>query len=252
MKKCLFGLTAIFLLVSLSFFPLIGGETLRVAKKEVTVEVHTPSGMEVITKDLPVDAIERLSVLQTQGDIDALLGALDELDLLGAFSIGEIKNLINGNYLQLSGLIEKIKAIEDMVTNQENGLLVNVFCYFETFGMTWGFFPYNIPFLLYHLFYEKISSFKKLNFILLYLIFYPSLLIDYIPHATTIGLWEIWPMGRTPDAHIRTIGLLGEQAISKNTNMYGVTIGFTGIIVALPLTYIQRNAIGFTLFTIAI
>lgn len=70
MKNTIYALIAVTLMVSLSFLPVIQGETEKKITREMTVEICTPNSVESLTEELPSDVIERLSVLQSQDDID--------------------------------------------------------------------------------------------------------------------------------------------------------------------------------------
>lgn len=243
MKRILFATLAVTLMVSLSFFPLIEGEIQdKVIKEEITIEVHTPSGIEKHTKELSIEEIETLSNLLEKNDVDEILSHLKKYGVLGEMSIREVKNLIDGTYVQQLRILDNFKVIENKLTNPENDSLVNAFCIFSTAGFTWHISPANVlPWLISILLW-------KTPYTPLYLI---SLFSGYLPRINTIGFWKINPTWKYPFAQSSTIythGLFGLQILNASKDILAITVGFTGIIISLPIMGLRRGALGFTLF----
>lgn len=255
MKKILFSLVSSLLFISLAFFPFIEGETEKKFTGEVTVEICTPNGVESLTKELPFDVIERLSVLQSQDDVDGLLDALEGLGLVGEFSIKEVREFIAKKHLEDSKLTEKIEGVQIPFLNPIDDRITNAFCSFVTDGSGWGIFPYNfIPiFLWYLLFSLRLGTVFEI--LINYLLYFPTLLVDSIPHFTTIGFWKIEPWrfaGRGGHSSVSTKGIFGESSIERGKTIYAFTIGFTGIIISLRFgAVLRRSAYGFALFASA-
>ena len=251
MKKKLFTLFSSLLFLSLPFFPLIEGESQDKITEEITVEIHALNEVTKHTKELSIEAVEELLLLMHQDNVDDLLFTMKRYGLLGNHSIGGVKELITGDYLQRTKTFEKVKDLMISCHPFNNSLLVNSFCSFRTYGFTFGFFPYNLPLLVYFLFNEKIDDMPLLNFIFMYLVFYPNLLGGYIPHITTLGLWKTYTIGRSQSASIYTKGLFGEKSIGANEDINAITVGFSGIVITIPGIIERRNAYGFALFTTA-
>ena len=252
MRKILFPMISSLLFISLAFFPFIEGETEKKFTREVTIGICTPNGVESLAKELPFDVIERLSVLQSQDDIDGLLDALEELDLLGEFSIKEVREFITKKHLEASKLIEKIEGVQIPLLSSIDDSISNAFCSFVTDGSGWGIFPYNfIPiFLWYLLFSLRLGTVFEI--LINYLLYFPTLLVDSIPHFTTIGFWKIdpWRFWRDGRSAVHTKGIFGENNIDRGKTIYAFTIGFTGIIISLRFgAVLRRSAYGFNLFS---
>lgn len=252
MNKIMFSTLAIGLMVSLSFLPMIQGETNKEITQKITVEIHTPQGITELTKELPIETVEKLSFLLEYESIDKALFELKKHGLLGDFSISEVKELITGKYQQKTRIMEKIEDLLNAAPGFDNGLVINAFCSFITsHGNAFGFFPYNLPLLFYFLFNEEIGDRPYLNLIFIYFVLYPSLMVDYIPHPTTLGLWKIFAIGHGVGASVYTKGLFGERSIRTTVDINAVTIGFSGIVIIGPGIIQPRAAIGFALSVIA-
>lgn len=252
MRKILFPMISSLLFLSLAFFPLIEGETKTDVTKEIAIEIHTPQGITELTKELPIETVEKLSFLLEYESIDKALFELKKHGLLGDFSISEVKELITGKYQQKTRIMEKIGDLLNTSPGFDNGLVINAFCSFITsHGNAFGFFPYNLPLLFYFLFNEEIGDRPYLNLIFIYFVLYPSLMVDYIPHPTTLGLWRIFAIGHGVGASVYTKGLFGERSIWTTVDINVVTVGFSGIVIIGPGIIQSRAAIGFALSVIA-
>jgi len=254
MKKILFPLISSLLFISLSFFPLIEGETNRVVKKEVTVEVHTPQGIETLTKKLSLDVIEELSYLIERKDVDGLLSVLEQYGLLGVFSKSDVKDLISGD-VDASKTAEK--KVEELLGKLPNGnnFFVNVLCLFYTSGLSVSAIPTNVvPWLIFW-YLVLFSGDLSFSWEMIDTVFRYASYLGYIPRVTTAALWVV--QSRKPYltdgprvAKVDTLGILGRKNVSvtKTASVCAFTIGFTGIIITIDYDWLIRHAVGFALF----
>ena len=247
-----FAITAIFLLLSLTFLPTVQSETQTKKSEElqeVTFEIHTLTGVKEITKKLSTTQIERITVLteelknniltlqeptatliaQSEADnkINTILAELQDFGLLSDYSINEVKDLITGKYQQQIKNTRTAKIFE-IVANLLDWDIANVLCLTHMEGiMIFDFAPKNI-----------LRPWR--------------LLIDFLPRIYAFCLWDITRDGGLPPGPkpggIYTYGLLGEYEIEAySTNAF--TIGFTGLVIKIPL--FLQVAVGFSLFVVA-
>lgn len=247
-KKSIFAIIMSLLLLNMPFIQVIDASN----KKEISVEIYAPNGIWKVTKNISIEAMKHIFSLMNktnEKNIDELLSELNKYDLLGNFSIQEIKELITGEYLQKIS----VKKNEGLVNRMNlSKSIFNVFCFFGTGGFTWSFFPMNfIPMYTLYKFWGPLgpSNLFLALFLLLILCF------GYIPHTTTTAFWMVKPT-MTPQrvyaASVYTYGLFGEKWIeTRGDSIYAITIGFTGIITTFEFIELMRGALGFTLFTYA-
>ena len=99
-QKTIFAVASAIIFVSVVFVPLISANTKNdIRLQEISVEIHTLKGVKTISKELSIDAIEKLSFLMNKTqksleNIDDLLLELKNQGLLGDFSIREAKKII--------------------------------------------------------------------------------------------------------------------------------------------------------------
>ena len=100
MINTIYAFVAVSLMASLSFFPVIYGETEREVPTELTIEIHMPNGIERIKRTVYTRDMENLSIL--------LNGALEKLENLhiDEWSIqkkNDAKTIIHNTFIQLEG-----------------------------------------------------------------------------------------------------------------------------------------------------
>jgi len=234
---------------------------------EVPVEIHTRSGVRQITRELPIaearalhsllnetrDAMELLhgshaSSEQQQGAkeiIDTFLYQMKEYGLLGNLSIQRARELITGKTEGMRNDIEARKM--ELMTHSlsQYRWAVHPMCFFEAEGKVFGFHPWNcIPeFLRYWDGYYNLPLPLQLLALPLMTSF---MLLNTIPHPTTIGFWIIEPGGMPyPHGHLSTYGGFGQLSTGefRTGKAIAFTLGFTGIVL------FGRLGIGFTLCT---
>lgn len=249
---------------------------------EISVQIYMLNGVKEIEKELPVkDAKEIFSLSNKTGEavktllsahatfkekvkanevIDLFLYKMRNHGLLGDLSIQQARKLITGKYLQKetnSIEMQKMEMIANLLS--QNRWQINAMCYFEAEGEILGIFSWSkllitacvlitvLSFVLWH-----ISPFFLPLLILLaalhdFLII-EWLLLDAIPHATTIGHWEIKQGYYHPsEASTYTLGLLGEKSIT-GSSIEVWTIGFTGMVLHSKRFDWLNMAIGFCPF----
>ena len=269
MNKTTFTIIAITILLLASFIPVAENVTAEEAKEaktiEVPVKIYTLQGVKEIRKELPINeamklqkmankAKEAMEILHSKNAsfmeriraneiIDSLLYELKKNGLLGNLTIKEAKELITGKYLQKQkNSMEARKIMFILKLLNQNGWQVNAMCYFTAFGAITDIFPWNlIPSLLAFIDYSS----ELISIIIALLILFPILLLDCIPHPTTVGYWIVRPAGM-PYKHaiVDTIGLFGKKTTGefKEGKVIAFTIGFTGVVIFLV-------SMGFTLLT---
>jgi len=168
--------------------------------------------------------------------IDSLLYEMKKNGLLGNLTIKEAKELITGKYFMRnrnSVEIQRFNAIAKFF--QQNGWQVNALC--GMFGAGgFGIHPWNYILLL--LFLSELIIISEIAFLLL-------VILDAIPHPTTIGFWSFVPYGFYPQhPWIETWGLLGYKKL-EGYELVAITLGFIGSVIVVPLASI---AIGFCPF----
>jgi len=106
-------------------------------------------------------------------------------------------------------------------------LKINGICYFEAYGGI-GYFPWNIP--LFIAGYIAAILFPNIWFIEAFFDWI-IILLNIIPHPTTVGYWKIIKPGPFSYGNVYVNGLLGEDNIIVKGGEYvkAITIGFTGI-----------------------
>jgi len=245
-----FVFTAITILLLTSFIPFgnsIATKENETKTIEVPVKIYTLRGIKEIRKELPINEAIKLQKMANETGkaismlfnknasfmerakanaiIDSLLYEMKNNGLLGGMSIKEAKELITGKYLQKqknSIEMQKINAMARLF--QQNGWEVNAMCGVFAFGeFIFDIHPWNL--ILWLLFF----SIDSIAFLLL-------VILDAIPHPTTIGYWILFLY---PELH--TIGLLGYKKL-VGYELRAITLGFTGVIV------LYSDAIGFCPF----
>lgn len=254
MKKILFSLVSSLLFLSLAFFPLIEAETNNEVKKDVTVEIHTPQGIETLTKKLSRDKIEELSYLIENNDIDELLSVLQEYGLLAGFSQNDVKTLITGGFDTSKIAEKKFEELLRKLSN-DNNFFVNALCLFSTSGLSVSAIPSNVvPWLIFW-YLVLFSGSLSFSWEMIDTVFRYASYLGYIPRVTTAALWVV--QSRKPYltdgprvAKVDTLGILGRKNVSvtKTASVCAFTIGFTGIIITIDYDWLIRHAVGFSLF----
>ena len=268
MNKTTFTFIAITILLLASFIPVAENAVAREEKiKAVSfrVEIYTMHGVKRIEKKVSLDKAMKLmhianetgkaiAVLHSKNAsfmerakanaiINSFLYEMKRNELLGEMSIEEAKELITGKYLQKQkNSMEARKIMFILKLLNQNGWQVNALCYFSAFGAITDIFPWNlIPSLLAFIDYSS----ELISIIIALLILFPILLLDCIPHPTTVGYWIVRPAGM-PYKHaiVDTIGLFGKKTTGefKEGKVIAFTIGFTGVVIFLV-------SMGFTLLT---
>jgi len=258
----IFAFIAIATLLLTSFIPVaenvVAEESNESKTIEVPVQIYTLHGVKEIRKELPIDeamklqkmayeAKEAMEILfnknasfmekiRANAIIDSLLYEMKKNGLLGNLTIKEAKELITGKYFMRnrnSVEIQRFNAIAKFF--QQNGWQVNALC--GMFGAGgFGIHPWNYILLL--LFLSELIIISEIAFLLL-------VILDAIPHPTTIGFWSFVPYGFYPQhPWIETWGLLGYKKL-EGYELVAITLGFIGSVIVVPLASI---AIGFCPF----
>ena len=247
-----FVFMAITILLLTSFIPAgnaIATKENETKTMEVPVKIYTLHGVKEIKKELPMneakelldlfnetrDAVKLMNShatfkekMEANAIIDSLIFKMKENGLLGNLSIKEAKELITGEYLRgvRSDLeTQRMKII--LKSFEIDDLKINGICYFEAYGGI-GYFPWNIP--LFIAGYIAAILFPNIWFIEAFFDWI-IILLNIIPHLTTVGYWKIIKPGPFSYGNVYVNGLLGEDNIIVKGGEYvkAITIGFTGI-----------------------
>ena len=260
MNKTAFTIIAITILLLTSFIPAgnVAATKENESKVEVPVQIYTLQGIKEIRKELPIneaiklqkmayEAKEAMKILfnknasfmeraKANAIIDSFLYELKKNELLGEMSIKEAKELITGKYFMKnrnSMEMQRFNAIAKFF--QQNGWQVNAMCGMYGLGGL-GFHPWN--WILIQLFLSDLIIIGNIALLLL-------VILDAIPHPTTIGFWRFTPYGFYPQyPEIETWGLFGYKKL-EGYELKAITFGFTGSVIIIPWGSI---AIGFCPF----
>ena len=254
MNKVSFAFASIAILLAASILPSVGSENVSpVISNEKTIEVpfkiYTLHGVKEIKKELPInkakelldlfnetrDAVKLLNShvtfkekMEANAIIDSFLFKMKENGLLGNLSIKEAKELITGEYLrEVRSDLETQRMKIILKSFEIDDLKINAICYFEAYGGI-GYFPWNIP--LFIAGYIAAILFPNIWFIEAFFDWI-IILLNIIPHPTTVGYWKIIKPGPFSYGNVYVNGLLGEDnmIVKGGECVKAITIGFTGI-----------------------
>ncbi|MEM2935439.1 MAG: hypothetical protein QXF32_03650, partial [Candidatus Thermoplasmatota archaeon] len=218
MKRKIYACFAILILISLPIFS-VGGENKE--NDKITVKIYTREGIKEIKKELEREEVIKLQEMANEAKetflklfgnskekkeaneiINSFLYEMKKSGLLGEMSVKEVKELIFPKYQKNE--IQKIKLLSNIF--EQNKWEVNLMCRMEAQGVIADLFPWN--FILACLF---LYSHYPISIIAYGL----WMLLDFIPHPTTMGYWEIYAChyGAYFPATVTTSGLLGTKTI---------------------------------------
>ncbi len=258
----LFSIAAMVILLLASFIPVgnsmaTASATTKAKMIDFPVEIYTMHGVKRIEKKISLDEAMKLkrmgenagkaiAVLHSKNAsfvgrmkanaaIDSFLYELKKNELLGEMSIKEVKELITGKYFMKQNSMEMKKLYAMARLFQQGGWEVNAMCGMYGLGGA-GIYPYNL--ILWLLFLSNLIIISDIAFLLL-------VILDAIPHPTTIGYWNFVPYGFYPQhPEIETWGLFGYKKL-EGYELRAITLGFTGSVITIPWAAI---AIGFCPF----
>ncbi|MCD6573985.1 MAG: hypothetical protein J7K95_07840 [Thermoplasmata archaeon] len=247
MNKTAFTFIAITILLLASFIPAgnaIATKENETKTMEVPVQIYTLHGVKEIRKELPIDeamklqkmayeAKEAMEILfnknasfiekvKAHAIIDSFSYEMKKNELLGNLSIKEVKDLIMGKYFMKNRNSMEMQRLNAMAKFfQQNGWQVNAMCGMFASGLIIDIHPWNLILLL--LSFSDLIIIGTIAFLLL-------VILDAIPHPTTIGYWLIGRPHPEVECGIYTMGLFGIKSL-ENREISAWLFGFSGVVV---------------------
>ena len=154
--------------------------------------------------------------------IDSFLYEMKRNGLLGGINIKEAKDLITGKYFmkQKNSIeIKKMKVIAKFF--QQNGWEINAMCGVFALGLIIDVHPWNLHLLLLR--FSDLIIIGSIAFLLI-------VILDAIPHPTTIGYWLISRPHPEVECGIYTMGLFGIKSL-EDREISAWLFGFSGVVV---------------------
>ena len=264
-NKIIFAFIAIAILLLTSLIPLenvtakksIKYEEELTKTVEVLIQIYTVDGVKEIRKEISSNEFIKLKQMgnetgrairtlfnyrtssfiekiRANKTIDSFLYELRKNGLLGDMNVKEVKDLITGEYLQKNSI--EMKRIERMAkllqNNESDRWKINLMCEVTAIGSLIDISPWTLLLLFLLLSFNNTAIERT--------VFYLWLILDMIPHPTTIGYWQIRNTLLLP-ANVETRGLLGRKEIFISKNRFEeisvITIGFTGMILVPIAAY---------------